>query len=172
MAEKIFYFTIYETFLSVIFGLLSIFLGTIFIKRFLMKTTLVEIVNRKNIAEGIFFGAVLFCLLLLTRTSITPSVNYLQTLAIDTATLSFSFYSKAFLYFLLFYLFAFVVTFIILFLAVQGFMLATTDIDEFKEIKEGRSSIAIILAFTLIGFTFYVRPSLEHLLSGFVGIIS
>ncbi|MBT7610595.1 MAG: hypothetical protein HN576_12620 [Bacteriovoracaceae bacterium] len=50
--------------------------------------------------------------------------------------------------------------------------LSTKNIDEINEIKENQNiSIAIILAFTVISLTTFIRPSIANLLKSIVGYI-
>ncbi|MCR9206067.1 MAG: hypothetical protein NXH75_15900, partial [Halobacteriovoraceae bacterium] len=86
--------------------------------------------------------------------------------------LSFAFFSMAFLYFLAFFLISFISAVVILFLSSKIVMISTKEIDEIGEIKEGNLSASLVLSFVMVSFTFYLKPSLEHFLSGVVHYIT
>lgn len=168
MSLNILWFTIYELILSTVFGLLSLYLGQLFMCKFITMCGFTEIFERKNYPLAIFSGTLLFCILILTRTSILPSVSFLQIKASGPEGLSLLFFAKAFMYFLVFFVMSFFTAVFLLFLSSKIVMISTKNLDEIKEITEGNLSAALILSFVMVSFTFYLKPSLEHFLSGFV----
>lgn len=172
MAQNVLAFTIYELLLSTAFGLLTIYLGQKFLCKFILRTTLRENFEKKNIPLSLFSGSLLLCLMILTRASILPSVSFLQVKASGPQGLSFSFFLMAFLYFLLFYVVSFLSALFLLFLSSKIVLLSTQDIDEIKEIKEGNIPAAIIVSLVMISFSLYTKPSLEHFLSGIVNFLT
>lgn len=144
MAPNILAFTIYELLLSTIFGLLSIYLGQSFMCRLILGCSFGEAFERKNTPLAIFGGALILCITILTMASILPSVSFLQVMASGPAGLSFAFFLKAFLYFLLFFAISFVSAMILLFLSSKVIMIATKDIDEIKEISQQRYLWALL----------------------------
>lgn len=172
MSGNILNFTIYEIVVSTLFGLFSIYLSNLFLRKLILKSSFVEIFQQKNIAAAIFAGTIIFCILLLTRTSIIPSVNFLQAQALDPAGLSMGFYAKAFMYFLVFFVVAFFAAMLLLFFSSRVFMIATKEIDEIKEIQGGNISVSLLISFSMVAFSLYVKPSLEHFLTGVVHFVT
>lgn len=172
MSLNVLSFTIYELCLSTIFGLLSIYLGQLFMCRFITQCKFSTIFEKGNTPLAIFSGTLILCLLVLTRTSILPSVSFLQIKASGPEGLSFVFFIKAFLYFLVFFLISFLSAVFLLFLSSKIVMVSTTDLDEIGEIKRGNLPVALLLSFVMVSFTFYLKPSLEHFLSGVVHYIT
>lgn len=165
---NIVYFTIYEVVISTFFGLVSIYLSNLFLKKFIIGADVFDAIKSKNAAAAVFSGTMIFSVLLLTRTSIVPSVNFLQSSVVDPTGISFSFYFKAFLYFLLFFFIAFFAAVILLFCSSKIFVLSTKDIDEMREIQEGNLAMSVLISFSMLAFSFYLKPSLEHFLAGII----
>lgn len=173
MKAKILSFSIYESSISIVFGLICLLMSLKFIEIFIIRTSLTEIVRKKNNAMAIFSGAVLYCFMSLTVLSILPSVNYLQTKLYNVPVLELSFYLYAFLVFLAGFAGTFFGTGIILFLCTQVFFISTQKIDEIEEIdKNKNTSIAIVLAFAMISLTSFIKPSLSNLMKSIVNYIS
>jgi uncharacterized membrane protein YjfL (UPF0719 family) len=172
MSGNILNFTIYEILISTIFGLFSIYLSNLFLRKVILKASFVEIIQQKNTAAAIFSGTIIFCVLLLTRTSILPSVNFLQAQALTPAGLSLAFYLKAVLYFLAFFFVAFIAAMTLLFFSSRVFMIATKEIDELKEIQAGNISVSLLISLSMVAFSLYVKPSLEHFLTGVIHFVT
>jgi uncharacterized membrane protein YjfL (UPF0719 family) len=154
--------------ISTCFGLLSIFLSNLFLKKIIIQSNVFEAIKERNVATAVFSGTMIFCVLLLTRTSIVPSVNFLQASVVNPSGVDFVFYLKAFLYFLLFFFIAFSAAVFLLFCSSKIFVLSTKDIDEMKEIENGNLAMSILISFSMLAFSFYLKPSLEHFLSGII----
>ena len=172
MNNHILNFTVYEVIISTLFGLFSILLSNLFLKSMILKQSFTKTIEDKNLAAAVFSGTLIFCTLLLTRTSIVPSVNFLQAKVATSGDISLSFYFIAFAYFLGFFLVAFFSTLFLLFLSSKIFMLATTNVDEILEIQNGNLSVSIMISVSMLAFSLYVKPSLEHFLSGVVHVVS
>ena len=172
MKEKVFIFSLYESSVSVIFGLIILLISLKYIEKVILKTSLQEIVEKKNTAMAIFSGAILYSFMSLTMVSILPSVNYLQAKIYEVPNLEFSFYLFAFLVFVLGVVVCFLIASSILFLATRIFYTSTKKIDEAKEISENNVSMAIVLAFAMISITHYIKPSISNLMKAAVHYFS
>ena len=168
MASNILQFTIYELFLSTVFGLLSIYFSQLLICKTIIKCQFAELFKKENMALAVFGGTLIVCFLILTRASILPSVTFLQYKASGPAGLDFAFYIQAFLYFLLFFFVSFFSAMVLLFLSSKIVTVSTKEVDEIAEIKKGNLATALLISFVMISFTLYTKPSLEHFLSGVV----
>lgn len=172
MKEKIFIFSLYESSISVIFGLLILLLSLKYIEKVILKSSLEEIVEKKNTAMAIFSGAILYCFMSLTMVSIVPSVNYLQAKIYEVPNLELSFYFFAFLVFIVGVFISFLIASSILFLSTRIFYASTKKIDEAKEIAANNVSMSIILAFAMIAITNYIKPSIANLMKAAVHYLS
>lgn len=172
MKEKIFIFSLYESSISIIFGLILLLISLKFIERFILKTSLQEIIAKKNTAMAIFTGAILYCLMSLTMVSILPSVNYLQAKLYEVPNLELSFYLFAFLVFIAALVICFFLTSTILFLSTRIFYASTHSIDEAKEVSNNNVSMAVVLAFAMISITHFIKPSIANLMKAAVHYFS
>ena len=66
IGSTILVFSIYENIISLLFGLITLYLAVFFIQKFIINCKLIEIVESKNIALSIFFGALMYSFLSLT----------------------------------------------------------------------------------------------------------
>lgn len=172
MKSNILIFSIYEGSISIIFSLIVLFCSLKFIEKFIIKSSLAKIVEHKNTAMAIFSGGILYCFMSLSMVSILPSVNYLQAKLYEIPNLELSFYFFAFLVFLAGMLFSFLLAASIMFLTTRIFYITTTQIDEAKEILENNISISIVLTFSMIAVTHYIKPSLSNFIKAAVHYLS
>ena len=172
MKENISIFSLYESSISIIFGLILLLTSFKFIEKVILKTSLQEIVEKKNTAMAIFTGAILYCFMSLTMVSILPSVSYLQAKIYEVPNLEFSFYIFAFLVFIIGLVICFFLTSAILFLATRVFYISTQKIDEAQEIANNNVSMAVVLAFAMIAITHYIKPSIANLMKAAVHYFS
>lgn len=172
MKGNILTFSIYESSISIIFGILALLLALKFIEKLIIKTSLKSIVEEKNTALAIFLGAVLFCFMNLTMISILPSVNYLQSKMYSIPILEFSFYLYAFLTFLVGFVFCFCLASAVLFLGTKVFFMSTRNIDEIGEVKKNNVSISIVISFAIISLTLFIKPSLANLLKSIINYMN
>lgn len=172
MGTKILGFSIYESVIAIVFGLLATYFAVKVIEKMILKISLGEIVQSKNYSTGIFAGALLYCFLELTVISIYPSVQYLQQKLYLIKTLEIGFYLMAFLVFLLSFFASFLISAIALLTCTKIIFTSTKKIDEIKEIVSNNNlSLSVFLSFTLIGFTYFIKPSLGNLLKSMIGLL-
>ncbi len=169
MFTRTLFFSSYETIVSLIFGLLTIFIVyKIIDKTFLRKINTDQSLNSGNVAVAIFSGTIVLCTLLLVQTSILPSVEAMRTMVLTQAKVTFSIVGISFLYFLLFYVVSFVISIIIILLAIAIYMKATTQIDEIDEITKNNISIAVIMSIVILGLTLFIRSPVKRFISSMI----
>jgi uncharacterized membrane protein YjfL (UPF0719 family) len=172
MDFRVIFFSSYETVLSVIFGLITVFLTCrildLTILRSKQETETDNALKKGNIALGILGGTITICVLILVQSSILPSVSALETMVLGNAKITPMVVFISLGYFILFYVIATVISILVLFLSIWLYMKATTNIDEVKEIKANNIAVSIILSLVILGVTIFIRPSVNRFISSFV----
>ncbi len=162
------FFTSYETVLAVLFGLMTVFITVKVFDLILLRGDSEKTIKGGNVALGIFGGAVVISVLLLVQTSIDPAVSSLQVLVTGTAEITVFMVLKSLGFFLLFYVISTAISMILLFLATNFYMLATTKVDEITEMKNGNIAVAVMLSCVILAMTLFIRPSVGRFLSSLV----
>ncbi len=163
------FFSSYETIISIVFGLLTIFIVyKIVNKTFLKKMDVDQALKSGNFAIAIFSGTIVLSTLLLVQTSILPSVEAMRTMVLTKAKITFSIVGISLLYFLLFYAVALVISIVIILLAIAIYMKATTQVDEIAEISENNYSIAVILSLVILAITLFIKAPVKRFISSLI----
>ena len=169
MYGKTLFFSSYETILSIIFGLLTIFIVyKILDKTFLRKFSTDEALKKGNVAIAIFCGSIVICVLILVETSILPSIDAMRTMVLAQAQITWKIVCLSFLYFILFYAIALIISLIIIMLAIWIYMRATTKIEEIKEIKENNIAVAVIISIIILGATLFIKSPVKRFISSLI----
>lgn len=168
MDFQIIFFTTYETILSVVFSLVTIFIIYTLVNRTLLKRNADSELKKGNISVGIFPGGVIVCVLILVQSSILPSVNALRTMVLSGPGIKLSAIVLSFAYFILFYCIALVISAIVILLSIAIYMKATKNIDEVNEINKNNIAVSIMLTLVLVGVMFFIQPSVSRLIASFV----
>ncbi len=172
MDWRLIFFSSYETVLSVVFGLVTIFLS---IK--ILDLTILRVregaetdsaLNQGNVALGILCGTVIISILILVQSSILPAVSNMQTMATGRDSISFMMVVKSMGMFILYYVVATIISIVILFLSIAIYMWGTTKIDEIAEIKKNNIAISVMLSMVILGMTIFIRPSVNRFISSWV----
>ena len=123
--------------------------------------------KKNNIAVSILVSSFLFCIMLLIKTSIGPSM---ETLGFAMISVNISLKTVAFAIFriILMFLISAVFAFIFLWVSVIIFMLLTSKINEMQEIKKNNIAISIIIAVLMLSLAIIILNPLKILLKGFV----
>jgi uncharacterized membrane protein YjfL (UPF0719 family) len=163
------FFASYETILSLIFGLVTVYISTRILNlTFLKSARNGSLLLENNTAASIFAGMMIICILILVHSSVLPSVDALRTMVLGQNKITFSIVALSFGYFLLFYLIALVISLSFIWLTVQIYMVATVHVDEIKEIRKNNIAVAIILSSVLLGMTLFIRPPVNRFISSLV----
>ena len=94
----------YETILSVVFGLLTIFLVTKTLNKILLKTDSDNALAKGNISIGLLAGTLIVCNLILVQPSILPTINSLQAMTSGESGFTLNAFLISFGFFLVFYM--------------------------------------------------------------------
>ena len=97
-------FSLYDTSLSLIFGLLTIYIALRVIDKLVLRENTLKMVKEGNASIAIFKGVLIICTLLLAHNSVTSSSAALQTMVFNYGgKLTGKIFMISFGYFLLFY---------------------------------------------------------------------
>jgi uncharacterized membrane protein YjfL (UPF0719 family) len=123
--------------------------------------------KNNNIAVSILVSSFLFCIMLLIKASIGPSMETLgfAMIPINTSLKSVGF---ALLRIIIMFLISAVFAFVFLWVSVLVFMLLTSKIDEMQEIKKNNIAVSIIVAVLMLSLAIIILDPLKTLLKGFV----
>ena len=168
MDLRIIFLATYEMILSVVFGLLTIFLVNKMFNWTLLKSDSENSLSKGNISMGIFAGTLVVCNLMLVQPSILPSINTLQTMLTGRESMDLSLILISFGFFLFFYLVTTVLSIGVLFAATWLYLKATVNIDEIKEIKKNNMAVSIMLSLVILGMTLFIQPSVSRFIASFV----
>ncbi|MDW7694017.1 DUF350 domain-containing protein [Flammeovirgaceae bacterium SG7u.111] len=161
-------FSSYETMLSLVFGLLTVYLSIKIINQLIMKVDFFSMVKQGNIAVSVFEGTLIFCTLLLVENSIMPAVDALRTMVLATGEVTPRMMFISFSYFISFYFISLIFCFLLLIITFYVFIKATTSVDEIAEIKKNNISVAIMLSIVIISVTLFIRPAFHNFIGSLV----
>lgn len=158
----------YETVLSVVFGLLTIFLVTKTLNKILLKTDSDNALAKGNISIGLLAGTLIVCNLILVQPSILPTVNSLQAMTAGESGFTLNAFLISFGFFLVFYILTASIAIGVLFAATWLYLKSTINIDEMKEINKNNIAVSVMLSLVIVGMTLFIKPSLDRFVSSFV----
>ena len=158
----------YETVLSVVFGLLTIFLVTKTLNKSLLKSDSDNALVEGNVSIGLLAGTLILCNLMLIQPSILPTINSLQAMIAGENGFTLNAFLISFGFFLVFYVITASISIGVLFLTTWLYLKSTVNIDEMEEINNNNIAVSIMLSLVVIGMTLFIKPSLDRFVSAFV----
>ena len=126
-----------------------------------------EELKNNNIAVSILVSSFLFCIMLLIKASIGPSMETLG-FAMIPVNISLKTVGFAILRIIIMFLISAIFAFIFLWVSVIVFMLLTSKINEMQEIKKNNIAVSIIVAVLMLSLAIIILNPLKTLLKGFV----
>ncbi|MHC4533364.1 MAG: DUF350 domain-containing protein [Planctomycetota bacterium] len=168
MDFKTIFFALYETSLSVVFGLLTVFIVYKTLDKIVLRSNTVNEIKKGNIAVALFYGVIIVCVLLLVLPSILSSVNALRAMVLGSTKLKLKMVIISLGYFLAFYIISIVMSLVIILLTSSIYMKATRKIDEVQELSQNNIALSIILSLIMLGLTIFIRPSVDRLIHSLV----
>lgn len=162
-------FSLYDTSLSLIFGLLTIYIALRVIDKLVLRENTLKMVKEGNASIAIFKGVLIICTLLLAHNSVTSSSAALQAMVESHGNkLTGKIFMISFGYFLLFYVISLVFSVLIILISFYVYIKATVDLDEIAEIKKNNIAVSISLSLVIFGMILFVRPSFDNLMKSFI----
>ena len=168
MDLRIIFLATYEMILSVVFGLLTIFLVNKMFNWTLLKSDSENSLAKGNISMGIFAGTLVVCNLMLVQPSILPSINTLQTMLTGKDSIDLGLMLVSFGFFVVFYFVTMLISFGVLLGATWIYLKVTIHLDEIKEIKANNIAVSIMLSLVVLGMTLFIQPSVNRFVASFV----
>jgi uncharacterized membrane protein YjfL (UPF0719 family) len=155
---------IVELFLTLIVGLLVVYIGYKAFTLFTKKINENEELKNNNIAVGIISASVIISMAILIKSAISPSITTLRLLIHEGITATNILLAVAF--FLIFFVIAGIIAIVVILLATLIYNKLTKKIEEYTEIKNNNIAIAIVLAAVIIGISYIVQDGVSAIVSG------
>lgn len=168
MNQNLFIFSLYEVSLSLIFGLLTIYIALKIIDKLVLKVKTLEMIKQGNVAIAVFKGTLILCTLMLVQNSVFPSVDAFRAMASAHNTLNFTMFGISFGYFILFYSISLIFSILLILLTFFIYIKATTNVDEIAEINKNNLAVSFIISIIILGMTLFMRPAFNNLITSFV----
>ena len=168
MDFRVIFLATYEMTISIIFGLLTIFLVIKMLNWTLLHSDSQNHLEKGNIAMAIFAGVLVLCNLILVQPSILPSINTLQTMLTGKDSIDLGLMLVSFGFFVVFYFVTMLISFGVLLGATWIYLKVTIHLDEIKEIKANNIAVSIMLSLVVLGMTLFIQPSVNRFVASFV----
>ena len=168
MDLRVIFLATYEMTISIIFGLLTIFLVIKMLNWTLLHSDSQNHLAKGNIAMAIFAGVLVLCNLILVQPSILPSINTLQTMLTGKENIDLGLMLVSFGFFVVFYFVTMLISFGVLLGATWIYLKVTIHLDEIKEIKANNIAVSIMLSLVVLGMTLFIQPSVNRFVASFV----
>jgi uncharacterized membrane protein YjfL (UPF0719 family) len=156
-----------EIILSALSGILIYFISLKVFSFLTKDINETEELKNNNIAVSILVSSFLFCIMLLIKESIGPSMETLSFTMISV-NISLNNVGLAVLRILLMFLISAVFAFIFLWVSMIVFMLLTSKINEIQEIRKNNIAVSIIVGVLMLSLALIILNPLKTLLKGFV----
>ena len=164
MNTELFYYSIAEIGISIIIGVLLLFVTYKLIDRLVRRKYNIKL---DNISFSIFSASILFSVAYLISGIKAPILNSLRMIS-DNPEYDGSIVIDGFKYTFLFLLIVIITISLINFLSVKLFTIMTKNINEFEEISKNNIAVSILTATIIISISLLVKESLYLLLESFV----
>jgi hypothetical protein len=164
MNTELFYYSIAEIGISIIIGVLLLFVTYKLIDRLVRRKYNITL---DNISFSIFSASILFSVAYLISGIKAPILNSLRMIS-DNPEYDGSIVIDGFKYTFLFLLIVIITISLINFLSVKLFTIMTKNINEFEEISKNNIAVSILTATIIISISLLVKESLYLLLESFV----
>tara|TARA_Y100000385_G_scaffold290046_1_gene361587 strand:- start:1751 stop:2272 length:522 start_codon:yes stop_codon:yes gene_type:complete len=164
MNTELFYYSIAEIGISIIIGVLLLFVTYKLIDRLVRRKYNIKL---DNISFSIFSASILFSVAYLISGIKAPILNSLRMIS-DNPEYDGSMVIDGFKYTFLFLLIVIITISLINFLSVKLFTIMTKNINEFEEISKNNIAVSILTATIIISISLLVKESLYLLLESFV----
>ena len=164
MNKELFFYSLIEISISLVLGVVLMYIFYRLLYFFLIKKYEISI---SNIAFSIYSSSILFSTAYLISGVKSPILNSLRMLR-DNPEYTGSIVIDGLKYTFLFLIIMVITISIVIFLSVKLYTYMTREIDEFKEIKANNIAVAIIMATIIISVSVLIKESLYLMLETFV----
>lgn len=159
----------YELILSLIFAMITIYLATKFMNKFVLSKPVEWFITEKHLAGCLISAALIFSVLFLARGSVEHSTLALQSLLMSQREFNFKIISISLVYFAVFYVITFISAFVFIFIISKIYrkMMEEIDFDDQVEIKKN-VALSCFLSIILMGIIVFVDKPMNHFLGSLV----
>lgn len=166
---NVFFLSSYELILSFISCMVTIYLTTIFLNKFVISKPIQWFIREKHEAGCLVSGALVFSVLYLVQGSIKHSTSALQSLLLSHGQYSVKIISLALIHFVVFYLITFFTAFTSIFVVSKIYrrMMAPIDFDHEVEVKKSLA-LAFFLTFIILSVVMFLAPAMDNFLGSLV----
>jgi hypothetical protein len=166
---KVVFLTSYELIMSLVFAMVTIYLATKFMNKFVLSAPIEEFIRRRH-KSGCLISASLICsVLYLVQGSIEQSTLALQSLVMAHNQFSFQILGIALIYFVIFYIVTFITSFVLIFIISKIYRKMMEEIDFDDEIeKHDNLGLSLFLSLILFGIVLFIDKPINHFLGSLV----
>lgn len=159
----------YELILSFISCMLTIYLATTFLNKFVISKPIQWFIKEKHEAGCLISGALVFSVLYLVQGSIKHSTSALQSLLLSHGTYSVKLIALALVHFVVFYIITFFTGFTSIFVVSKIYrrMMAPIDFDHEVEVKKSLA-LSFFLTFIILSVVMFLAPAMDNFLGSLV----
>lgn len=166
---NVFFLSSYELILSFISCMVTIYLATTFLNKFVLSKPVEWFIREKHEAGCLISGALVFSVLYLVQGSIKHSTSALQSLLLSHGTYSLKIISLAVVHFIVFYFITFFTGFTSIFVVSKIYrrMMAPIDFDHEVEVKKSLA-LSFFLTFIVLSVVMFLAPAMDNFLGSLV----
>lgn len=166
---NVFFLSSYELILSLISCMITIYLATVFMNKFVISKPVEWFIREKHLAGCLISGALILSVQYLVQGSIKHSTSALQSLLLSHGQFSLSIFAIAVVHFVVFYFITFITGFGSIFVVskIYRWMMAPIDFDHEVEVKQNLA-LSIFLTFIVISIMLFIQPAMDNFLGSLV----
>lgn len=166
---NVFFLASYELILSFLSCMVSIYLSSKFLNKYVLSKPIQWFIREKHEAGCLISGTLVFSVLYLVQGSIKHSTSALQSLLLSHGKFSLSIFAVAFSHFVVFYGITFITAFGAIYVVTKIYrkMMAPIDFDQEVEVKKS-FAVSIFLTFIVLSVVVFLAPALDHFLGSLV----
>ncbi|MCP4914447.1 MAG: hypothetical protein GY909_15135 [Oligoflexia bacterium] len=166
---KVLILSSYELIMSMIFAMITIYLATKFMNKFVLSKPVEWFIKEKHAPGCLISGTLICSVLYLVQGSIQNSVLALQSLLIANNQFTLKILGIALAYFVVFYIVTFLTSFIVIYVISEIYrkMMEGINFDEEVQIKRNMG-ISIFLSLICLGATLFMDGALNNFLGSLV----
>ena len=164
MNTNLFFYSLTEIIISLLFGLILLYSTYRMLDRFIKKKY--DIAN-DNLAFSVFSSSILFSVAYLISGIKAPILNSLRMLSND-GEYEGSLILDGFKYTSLFLIIILIAIGLVIYLSINLYTKMTKDVNEFNEIKANNVAVSLIMATIIISISILIKESLYLMLETFV----
>lgn len=159
----------YELILSFISCMITIYLATKFLNKYVLSKPVEWFIKEKHEAGCLISGALVFSVLYLVHGSIKHSTSALQSLLMSHGKYSLTIVGVALSHFVVFYFITFAIGFGTIFVVsiIYRKMMATINFDHEVEVQKSLG-LSMFLSFIVLSATMFIQPAMNNFLGSLV----